>query len=188
MSSSLKTGKLILIWPPISLWHQPWCECLEHPDLSDLDDTDEKLTLIFHHSQTHGLARVWVMGVEWPIGLISSGHNPGLIEVFTLGHGGSPMSMPRLLSTFISAWEPQLWWRPSLATETKWKHCTWMCTGMSQSPSFHTSFGNGLAYYLPAFLQGHSVGIKLGLLVNPTNVSSQCEHGIMCLAQAQSFS
>ena len=43
MSSSLKTGKFIFIWPPISLQHWLWCECLEPPDLSDLDDTDEEV-------------------------------------------------------------------------------------------------------------------------------------------------
>ena len=43
MSSSLKTGKLIFKWPPISLQHQPWCECLELPDLSDLHDTNEEV-------------------------------------------------------------------------------------------------------------------------------------------------
>ena len=41
MSSSLKTSRLIFIWPPGSLWHWLWCECQEPPDLSDCDDTNE---------------------------------------------------------------------------------------------------------------------------------------------------
>ena len=42
VSSSLKTGRFIFIWPPVSLWGcQPWCGCLEPPDLSDTDATDE---------------------------------------------------------------------------------------------------------------------------------------------------
>ena len=43
VSSSLKTGWLIFIWPPDSLWCWPQCVCLEPPDLSDLDDTDEEV-------------------------------------------------------------------------------------------------------------------------------------------------
>ena len=32
------------MWPPDCLQcHQPWCECLEPPDLLDLDDTDEEI-------------------------------------------------------------------------------------------------------------------------------------------------
>ena len=43
-SSSLKTGRLIFKWPLDSLQHcQPWFECLEPPDLLDLDDTDEEV-------------------------------------------------------------------------------------------------------------------------------------------------
>ena len=44
MSSSLKTSRLIFIWPPDSLWHhQPWFECLEPTGITDLDDTDEEV-------------------------------------------------------------------------------------------------------------------------------------------------
>ena len=43
MSSSLKTGKVVFIWPPDSLWHQPWYKYLEPPDLLECDDTDEKV-------------------------------------------------------------------------------------------------------------------------------------------------
>ena len=39
------TGKWIFIWPPGSLWHWPWCVCLEPTDLSDLDDTDEEVDI-----------------------------------------------------------------------------------------------------------------------------------------------
>ena len=43
--------------------------------------------LNFGLSQTHGLVRVRVMGLEQLIDFISSGHNPILVEVFALGHG-----------------------------------------------------------------------------------------------------
>ena len=44
VSSSLKTGRFIFIWPPDFLWHcWPWCGCLKPLDLSDLDDTDEEV-------------------------------------------------------------------------------------------------------------------------------------------------
>ena len=44
VSSSLKTVRLIFVWPPDSLWGcQPWHECLEPLDLLDLDDTDEEI-------------------------------------------------------------------------------------------------------------------------------------------------
>ena len=41
VSSSFKTQRLIFIGPPNSLWHQPQCNCLETPDLLDLDYTNE---------------------------------------------------------------------------------------------------------------------------------------------------
>ena len=43
-SSSLKTGRFIFIWPPVSLqgcWLQ--CGCLKPSDLSDTDATDEEV-------------------------------------------------------------------------------------------------------------------------------------------------
>ena len=44
LSSSLKTGRLIFIWPPGSLWgHWPWHGCLEPPRPSDIDATDEEV-------------------------------------------------------------------------------------------------------------------------------------------------
>ena len=44
VSSSLKTGRFIFTWPPVSLWgHQPWCGCLEPLDLSDINATDEAI-------------------------------------------------------------------------------------------------------------------------------------------------
>ena len=43
VSSSLKTGRLIFIWPSDSLWGcQPQCGCLEPPNLSGLEHTDEE--------------------------------------------------------------------------------------------------------------------------------------------------
>ena len=41
LSSSLKAGKLIFIWLPDSLWHQPQCEHLVPLDLLDHDNTNE---------------------------------------------------------------------------------------------------------------------------------------------------
>ena len=47
VSSSLKTNRLIFIWPLDSLWGcWPWNECLETPDLLDLDDTDEEVDAV----------------------------------------------------------------------------------------------------------------------------------------------
>ena len=59
---------------------------------------------------------------------------------------------------------------------------------MPGSPGFDVSFGDGLGNQLPAFIQAHWVGIEMGLFANPTNGSQQCEHGISCLTQTQSFS
>ena len=61
---------------------------LEPPDLSDLDDMDEEVD-----------TKLWSLSNPWSgegegnmcgaaIGLISSGHDPSLFEVFALGHGG----------------------------------------------------------------------------------------------------
>ena len=41
LSSSLKTGKLIFIWPLDSLQCWPWCICLEPPNLLECNDTNE---------------------------------------------------------------------------------------------------------------------------------------------------
>ena len=42
--SSLKTGRLIFIWPPGSLrGHWPWCGCLELSNPSDIDATDQEV-------------------------------------------------------------------------------------------------------------------------------------------------
>ena len=44
VSLSLKTGRLIFKWPLDSQQgHWPWHECLEPPDLSDLNDTDAEV-------------------------------------------------------------------------------------------------------------------------------------------------
>ena len=59
---------------------------------------------------------------------------------------------------------------------------------MPRSPGFDVSFGDGLDDQLPAFTQVHWVSIEMGLFANPTNGSQQCEHGILHLTQAQSFS
>ena len=75
VSSSLKTGRLIFILPPDSLWGcQPWYECLEPPDLLDLDDTDEKVDPV-----------LWSLSNPWPGegegergGAAHNCHSPGL--------------------------------------------------------------------------------------------------------------
>ena len=55
VSSSLKTGRLIFIWPPGSLWScQPWCGCLEPPNPSDIDATDEEV-----HAELLSLSNPW---------------------------------------------------------------------------------------------------------------------------------
>ena len=74
MSSSLKTGRLIFIWPPDSLWcHQPQCECLEHPDLLDLDDTDEEVDVELQSLLNPQSGEGKGDGVELPIVLTSLG-------------------------------------------------------------------------------------------------------------------
>ena len=60
------------------------CECLEPPDLSDLDDTNEEVD-----AELQSLSNPWYGegegdGAEWPIDLVSSGCNPGLVEVLPL--------------------------------------------------------------------------------------------------------
>ena len=59
---------------------------------------------------------------------------------------------------------------------------------MPGSPGFDASFSVGLGNQLPALTQTYWVGIELGLFTNPINGSCECEHGISCLTQAQSFS
>ena len=45
VSLSLKMGKLIFVWAPVSLCHLPHWECWEPSDLSDCDDTDEAVDM-----------------------------------------------------------------------------------------------------------------------------------------------
>ena len=46
VSSSLKTGRVIFIWPLGSLWgYQPWHGCLEPLDPLDHEDTDEAVDI-----------------------------------------------------------------------------------------------------------------------------------------------
>ena len=49
-----------------------------------------KLTLNFHHSQTHGPVKVKVLGSEQPKVLVAAGCNPGLIVMYCLVHGAAP--------------------------------------------------------------------------------------------------
>ena len=89
--SSLKTGRLIFTWPLDSLWHcQPQLECLEPPDLSDLDDTDEEVDTELQSLSNPQSGEGKAMGAEWPIGLIASGHGPSLIVMLCLIHGMMP--------------------------------------------------------------------------------------------------
>ena len=69
VSSSLKTGRLIFIWPPGSLQGcLPQCGCLDPPIVSQtLKTLMMKLTLCSYHSLIHGLMRAKVTGVEPPI-------------------------------------------------------------------------------------------------------------------------
>ena len=47
VSSSLKTGRLIFIWPPGSQQgYQPWCGCLNPSNLSDIDDTVDEVDAV----------------------------------------------------------------------------------------------------------------------------------------------
>ena len=47
VSSSLKNARLIFIWPPGSLQGcLPWHGCLDHPDLSDIEDTDDEVDTV----------------------------------------------------------------------------------------------------------------------------------------------
>ena len=58
VSSSWKVSRLIFIWPLGSLQgHQPQCGCPDPPDLSDIDDTNDKSMLCSYHSQIHDLTK-----------------------------------------------------------------------------------------------------------------------------------
>ena len=76
MSLSLKTGRLIFIWPPDSLQ----CSAINHSvNASNLQICQTLMTLMrklmlnFGHSQTHSLVRMKATGVELPIVLTGLG-------------------------------------------------------------------------------------------------------------------
>ena len=63
-------GRLIFIWPPGSWWeHQPWCGCLDPPDLSDLNDTDDEVDAVLL-----SLSNTWSDESEGDWGVAT--HNP----------------------------------------------------------------------------------------------------------------
>ena len=79
VSSSLKTGRFIFIWPLHSQWgHQPWHECLEPPDLSDLDDTNKEVDAELCSLLNPCSGKCEGDGVGLPITLIAPSLNLGL--------------------------------------------------------------------------------------------------------------
>ena len=153
MSSSLKTGRLIFIGPPGSLWHQPWCNCLEPPNLLDLDDTNEDV-------DTELLSLL----------------NPWSSE----GEGAEGCAAHRwcccwpCCSTQPWSWCGS-WWAcpgPSMCSSALWglvstvNHKWWchqqMRMGTSRLSCFNVLFCNGLGYQLLAFPQAQWVGVELG--------------------------
>ena len=91
VSSSLNTGRLIFIWPPISLWHWwPQCLCPEPLDPTDCEDIDEavdiELQSLLNLGSSEGEGNqggaahcchcLWPL--SWPLCLAGLGSHPGV--------------------------------------------------------------------------------------------------------------
>ena len=170
MSSSLKTGRLIFIGPSSSLWHQPQCNCLEPPNLLDLDatneDVDTELVSLLNpwsgddewvggcatYRSHHWWPQLWPHCCTLPQSLcdgwqICPGSSMNLSALWNLSSGGDSSLLWNINGIFTSKWE--------------WRHPRFYC--------YDALFHNGLGYQWPAFLQAQWVGIELGLLTNPTD-------------------
>ena len=151
VSLSLKTGRLIFIWPPSSLWHQPQCKCLEPPDLSDLDDTNEDVdTELLSLSNLTSSDGEWVGGYathrshcHWPQLWLHCGIRPW-------SWWDSWWVCPRFLYVLIGAMESLFQWGLVSTVKPK-QQCHWqMRMGTSRTPCFYV-FCNGLGYQLLVF-------------------------------------
>ena len=190
VSSSLKTGRLIFIWSPGFQWGcQPWCGCLDPPDLSDCVDTNEAVDI-----------ELWLLS------------NPGSSEgegnqgrVVHCYHCLLPQSWP-LCGTWPHSWCTG--WGPSLGTfhhsaatrlfadqggqilvmEIEWCGSIWDWMRMTRPSWFDVSFSGHLGDQPLTITQACWLGTELGLFANPTDGTWQCKHGVSCLAKDQSFS
>ena len=128
VSSSLKTGRLIFIWPPDSWWgHWLWCVCLEPPNLWDLDDTDEEgdaelQSLSYLHSGKGKGDRVGL-----PVILIAPSLKLGLavapnLILGTLGYGliWAPLIMQQLLGGLLVMETDLDCWSWMVSTQVEW--------------------------------------------------------------------
>ena len=80
VSSSMKTRRFIFMWPLVSLggW-QPWHRCLEPPDTSDTDATDEEVD-----AELLSLLNLWSDKSKGDWG--GATHNPCLLWPLSLPH------------------------------------------------------------------------------------------------------
>ena len=180
MSLSLKTGWLIFIGPPGSLRCQPQCNCLEPPNLLDLEDTDEDVyTELLPLSNPWSSDGEWVRGVP-PTGLITDGCSYGCVAAPYPSHCVMVNKYAQ-----VPLWAHQHYGiSPLVGLVSPVKHkwwCHWqMRMEMSRSSCYDALFCNGLGYQLPAFLQAQWVGVELGLLTKPTDDPWYDKHDVPC--------
>ena len=187
VSSSLKTGRLIFIWPLDSWWgHWLWHRCLEPPDLSDLNGTDEE-----GDAKLWSLLNLWfgegkVTGVGLPGTLITPGLDLSLAVVPNLilctlswGHIWAPPNMQQLSGGLLVMETGLDYWSWMVLMQVEWSKDV-------QALLVQCILWWWLGNQLPAFTQAYWIGTKLGLFANPMYGSWQHECGILCLAQTQS--
>ena len=170
VSSSLKTGRLIFIWPPSSLWGcQPWCGHLEPPNPSDIDNTDEEVD-----AELWSLSNLWsdesksdwdgathnsyclISGLWWYL--------TSLLVYWSVARSGH-------LPLVSSCWEVMWLWRQILILKIEWCWCRWNGMRVTRPSWFNVSFGDGLGDQLPNITQAYQFGTELGLFANPANGS-----------------
>ena len=90
-------GKLIFLWPLVSLQHLPQWECQEPSDLSDCDDTDEAVNTKLLSLSNPLSGEGEVVGVATALGSFAATHNPCLTVVCGVGANGQRQHLQCIL-------------------------------------------------------------------------------------------
>ena len=173
VSLSLKIDKLIFIWP-LDSWQGCWPQhgCLEPPNLSDLNDTDEEVD-----TELWSLLNPWSGKGEgdWG-GVTCNSHCPWpqwQPHCGTQPHSWYTVLQPHLGTSHHAAAVEKLAGHRDGSWLLKLNSVNAGGNGsrMSRPSWVDASFSDGLGNQPLAFTQAYRIGTKLGLFANPINDS-----------------